>query len=52
MLHFVVGLAYHAEASIKLWEELLHGDVKVGSLNHGSYSKGESGTLLSNLYCM
>ena len=45
MLHFVVVLAYQAEASIKLWEGLLHGNVKVGSLNHGSYSKGESGTL-------
>ena len=44
-LHFLVGLADQAEASIKLWEGLLIGDAKVGSLNHGSYSKGESGTL-------
>ena len=44
-LHCLVGLADQAEASIKLWEGLLIGDAKVGSLNHGSYSKGESGTL-------
>ena len=44
-LHFLVSLADHAKASIKLWEGLLTGDTKVGSLNHGSYSKGESDTL-------
>ena len=44
-LHFLVSLADHAKASIKLWEGLLTGDAKVGSLNHGSYSKGESDTL-------
>ena len=41
----MVGLAYQAETSIKLWRGLLIGDGKIGSLNHGSYLKGESGTL-------
>ena len=43
--HVLVGLADQAEASIKSWEGILIGDAKVGSLHHGSYSKGESGTL-------
>ena len=43
--HFLVGLADQAEASLKLWESLLFGEAKIGSLNHGGYSKGESGTL-------
>ena len=34
---FLVGLADQAEESIKLYEGL--GDAKVGSLNHGGYSK-------------
>ena len=38
-LDFLVGLADQAEASIKLYEGLLIGDAKVGSLNHGGYSK-------------
>ena len=44
-LHFLVGLVDQAEASLKLWESLLFGEAKIGSLNHGGYSKGESGTL-------
>ena len=44
-LHFLVSLADHAKACIKLWEGLLTGDAKDGSLNHGSYPKGESDTL-------
>ena len=41
----MVGLAYQAETSIKLWSGLLIGDGEIGSLNHGSYLKGESVTL-------
>ena len=44
-LHFLVGLADQAEDSLKLWESLLFGKAKIGSLNHGEYSEGESGTL-------
>ena len=44
-MHFLVGLVDQAEASLKLWESLLFGEAKIGSLNHGGYSKGESGTL-------
>ena len=45
-LHFLVALGDQAEASLKIWENLLFDDVsKVGSLAHGGYSKGDSGTL-------
>ena len=44
-LHFVVGMADHAEACLKSFEHLVHGEKKVGSLAHGGYSNGESGTL-------
>ena len=43
-LHFIVGLADQAEAALKVWDRLLYGDEKVGSIKHGGYSKGESGT--------
>ena len=44
-LHFLVGLADQAEACLKVYEKLLIGvDNKVGSLAHGGYSNGESGT--------
>ena len=45
-LHFIVALADTAEACLKLWEGVVFSDPKkVGSLNHGSYSNGESGPL-------
>ena len=44
-LHFVVGMADHTEACLKSFEHLIHGENKVGSLAHGGYSNGESGTL-------
>ena len=45
-LHFIVALADTAEACLKLWEGVVFPDPKkVGSLNHGSYSNGESGPL-------
>ena len=44
-MHFLVALGDQAEASLRLWEGLLFGNAKVGSLDHGGYSKGESGTL-------
>ena len=45
-LHFLVALGDQAEESLKIWENLLFDDVsKVGSLAHGRYSKGDSGTL-------
>ena len=45
-LHFLVALGDQAEESLKIWENLLFDDVsKVGSLAHGGYSKGDSGTL-------
>ena len=45
-LHFIVALADTAEARLKLWEGIVFSDPKkVGSLNHGSYSNGESGPL-------
>ena len=43
-LHFLVGLADQAEACLKIWENLLFGNEKIGSLAHGGYSNGESGT--------
>ena len=44
-LHFLVGLADQAEATLKVWDTLCWGTRKVGSLAHGGYSKGESGTM-------
>ena len=45
-LHFLVAFGDQAEASLKIWQNLLFDDVfKVGSLAHGGYSKGDSGTL-------
>ena len=44
-LHFLVGLTDQPEVSLKLWESLLFGEAKIGSLNHGVYSKGEYETL-------
>ena len=45
-LHFFVVLGDQAEASLKIWESFLTEDVtKVGSLAHGGYSVGDSGTL-------
>ena len=44
-LHFVVGLADQAEAALKVWDAILYEDQPIGSLRHGGYSKGESGTL-------
>ena len=45
-LHIIVALADTAEACLKLWEGVVFSDPKkVGSLNHGSYSNGESGPL-------
>ena len=45
-LHFLVALGDQAEASLKIWENVLLDDVsKVGSLAHGGYSKGDSDTL-------
>ena len=39
-------LGAQAEESIKLWENLIFDEfIKVGSLVHGGYSKGDSGTL-------
>ena len=43
-LHFLVGLADQAEACLKVWEGLLFGNQKVGSVANGGYSNGESGT--------
>ena len=43
-LHFLVGLADQAEACIKVWENILYNGENVGSLAHGGYSNGESGT--------
>ena len=44
-LHFLVGLADQAEACLKLWENVLFKGQDIGSLAHGGYSNGESGTL-------
>ena len=45
-LHFIVVLGNQTEACLKVWESLLVDDIhKVGSLAHGGYSNGESGTL-------
>ena len=45
-LHYLVALADTSEVSLKLWESLIFDDPKkVGSLNHGYYSDGESGLL-------
>ena len=43
-LHFIVGLADQAEACLKVWEGMVYGDERVGTLAHGGYSRGESGT--------
>ena len=43
--HFLVGLADQAEVSLKSWESILFEKAKLGSLKHGGYSNGESGTL-------
>ena len=43
-LHFLVGLADQAEATLKVWEGLLYGKEKVGSIANGGYFNGESGT--------
>ena len=42
---FLVELADQAEASLKLWENVLFKGQDIGSLAHGGYSNGESGTL-------
>ena len=34
-----------AEAYLKVWENILYNGQNVGSLTHGGYSNGESGTL-------
>ena len=45
-LHFIVGMADQAEAALKVFDTLLCGDEKVGSLKTKRvFSKGESGTL-------
>ena len=44
-LHFLVGLADQAEACLKVWENIIFKGQNVGSLLHGGYSNGESGTL-------
>ena len=44
-LHYVVGLADQAESCLKSYEKLVYADTLVGSLAHGGYSRGESGTL-------
>ena len=44
-LHFLVALGDQPKASLKIWENLLFDVSKVGSLAHGAYSKGDSGTL-------
>jgi len=43
-MHYVVGLADQAEVALKCWDKLLFEETAVGSLAHGGYSKGESGT--------
>jgi len=43
-MHYVVGLADQAEVALKCWDKLLFEETAVGSLAHGRYSKGESGT--------
>ena len=45
-LHFLVGMADQTEACLKVWEDILFKDDNniVGSLKHGGYSNGESGT--------
>jgi len=43
-MHYVVGLADQAEVALKCWDKLLFEETVVGSLAHGRYSKGESGT--------
>ena len=44
-LRFLAGLADEAEACLKLWENVLFKGQNIGSLAHGGYSNGESGTL-------
>ena len=43
-MHFVVGLADQSETALKTWDHLRFDGALVGSLAHGGYSKGESGT--------
>ena len=43
-LHYMVALAEQTEETLKLADNLLYGTSKVGSLAHGGYTKGESGT--------
>ena len=40
-----MGLADQAEACLKLWENVLFKGQDIGSLAHGGYCNGESGTL-------
>lgn len=45
-LHFIVGMADQAEAALKVFDTLLYGTEKVGSIkSKRGISKGESGTL-------
>ena len=45
-LHYLVAFADTSEVPLKLWESLIFDEPKkVGSLNHGSDSNGESGPL-------
>ena len=45
-LHFLVALADTSESCLRLWEGMVVSDPKqAGSLSHGSYSNGESGSL-------
>ena len=45
MLHFLLGLADQTEDCLKVWENILYNGQNIGSLAHGGYSNGESGTL-------
>ena len=42
-LHYLVYLVDQAEASLKLWEEILYSGQKMGCLSHGEYLNSESG---------
>ena len=44
-LHFLVGLADQVQPCLELWENILLKGQDIGSLLHGGYSNGESGTL-------
>ena len=43
-MHYIVGLADQSEVALKAWDKLLFGDLPVGSVAQGGYSKGEPGT--------